>query len=211
MLAVADLHGKEDHLAMIAAHLHQFEPNLLILAGDIFGRRGVTPVEDFLAKLSIPTFIVAGNSDPAKAMKKLEKISQVTHLHPNPIEFSGIPFIGLGGAVPIPFHAKIRLLEKPLLEQVTGHIQANTILISHTPPRGSGDRVLGRFHSGSAGLARLVDTRQPRLVICGHIHEDAGIFQRGNSCVVNCSLGGKGKGVLLEVDQSGVVKMLQTL
>lgn len=47
------------------------------------------------------------------------------------------------------------------------------ILISHGPPKGYCDYLVGE-HLGSASLAATVDIAQPRMQICGHIHHGRG-------------------------------------
>jgi Icc-related predicted phosphoesterase len=40
-------------------------------------------------------------------------------------------------------------------------------------------------HAGSKSLRRFIETIQPRLVVCGHIHESAGIDTIGGTRLVN--------------------------
>lgn len=57
----------------------------------------------------------------------------------------------------------------------------------HGPPLGYGDRTaIGNV--GSEALTAAIDRVQPRLVVCGDIHEDAGRFRRGPTEIVNASL-----------------------
>ena len=51
---------------------------------------------------------------------------------------------------------------------------------------------------------------QPQLFICGHIHERPGYAFLGKTLVVNCSIGMKGKGALIElnVDSPPVAEMV---
>lgn len=65
------------------------------------------------------------------------------------------------------------------------------VIVSHCPPYGvldSAGYVLGRgeAHVGSRELLGLIDRQQPRLVICGHVHEQGGKeMQFGPTLVVN--------------------------
>jgi Icc-related predicted phosphoesterase len=49
-------------------------------------------------------------------------------------------------------------------------------------------------------LRDLVEKKQPRLLICGHIHESAGVAEVGATTVVNCSLPRTGQGVMIELE-----------
>jgi hypothetical protein len=52
-------------------------------------------------------------------------------------------------------------------------------------------------------VRKLVDQKQPRLLICGHIHEAAGTSEIGNTTVVNCSIPKTGKGMMIELGAWG--------
>jgi Icc-related predicted phosphoesterase len=57
------------------------------------------------------------------------------------------------------------------------------VLVVHSPPKGHVD---GGRHLGSEAILRAVEEKQPRLVVCGHIHESAGEeSQIGASRVLN--------------------------
>jgi uncharacterized protein len=80
-------------------------------------------------------------------------------------------------------------------------LENDSILIAHPPPRGTLDEVLGKFHAGCSGLTDIVHKCGPLLLICGHIHERPGSAFAGNTLVVNCSMGMKGKGALIKMDK----------
>jgi len=45
------------------------------------------------------------------------------------------------------------------------------VLITHAPPHGICDRTVGNMNVGCAKLGRVVEIKQPRLHVFGHIHE----------------------------------------
>ena len=57
-------------------------------------------------------------------------------------------------------------------------------------------------------MEQLVDKFKPRLVLSGHIHEDPGITKIGKTTVVNCSMGKRGEGSLIEINNEISVKMI---
>ncbi|HOO89504.1 MAG TPA: hypothetical protein PLA74_01645, partial [Syntrophales bacterium] len=61
------------------------------------------------------------------------------------------------------------------------------------------------FHAGSAGLCKVVEKCQPRLCICGHIHERPGWEHLGKTLVVNCNMGKGGGGALVTYDGGDAV------
>lgn len=64
------------------------------------------------------------------------------------------------------------------------------ILVLHGPPYGYGDHatagITGR--TGSRSLTNAIKRVKPKLAICGHIHEDRGSWQVGDTYVANVSL-----------------------
>lgn len=61
------------------------------------------------------------------------------------------------------------------------------IVISHGPPNGYGDQVLRGSHVGNPTLTSWISKNQPELVVCGHIHEDHGRWEMGDTTLINAS------------------------
>jgi Icc-related predicted phosphoesterase len=62
------------------------------------------------------------------------------------------------------------------------------ILLVHGPPAGLGDRTSRGERVGSTSLRDRITEIRPRLVVSGHIHEDYGVRELGDTVVVNASL-----------------------
>ena len=73
----------------------------------------------------------------------------------------------------------------------------NSILISHNPPYGIVDKAFNGKHVGSKIIQRAIKKYQPKLVLCGHIHEAEGEGKIGKTKIYN--LGSHGKYKILEV------------
>ena len=59
-----------------------------------------------------------------------------------------------------------------LVELAQASDPAATIFVLHSPPRDTAcDVISTRQHVGSRAIRAFVEARQPRLVLCGHIHE----------------------------------------
>lgn len=79
-------------------------------------------------------------------------------------------------------------LEEEELEQKWQLIPKGTdILLLHGPPRGFGDRNSHDEPTGSASLTKRIHEVQPRLALCGHIHEGRGEYRIGQTLVANVS------------------------
>jgi Icc-related predicted phosphoesterase len=190
----------------IAAH----RPDLLLLAGDICGHRQPEATLGGLNRLGLPVLLIRGNSDRRHLARLLPSFSRLRTIHLSAAHFGDVEIVGIGGTLPLPFHSRLGFREAEAINRVSAMLQAHSVLVAHPPPHGVRDRVLGRFHAGSRALRRLVDSCSPALVICGHIHEQAGVATIGNTIVVNCAMGRAGNGALIRYDgrSSPVCRML---
>jgi Icc-related predicted phosphoesterase len=66
-----------------------------------------------------------------------------------------------------------------------GLIPRVDILVSHGPPRGTGDRLVGGTEIGCRFLAERLLAAPPRLCVFGHIHEGYGLWRRGEATLAN--------------------------
>lgn len=81
-------------------------------------------------------------------------------------------------------------LDEPELEKRWAMIPEDTdILIVHGPPHGVAD--LSNYkneHTGSPSLLQRIKEIKPQLVVCGHIHEQNGVYQIGETTLVSSSI-----------------------
>lgn len=74
------------------------------------------------------------------------------------------------------------------LKDVYSRIPRDTdILVTHGPPHGTCDLSINGQHIGSSSLRDRVESVQPQLLICGHIHEAYGTGHLGRTRVANVS------------------------
>jgi len=201
--AVADIHGRKSRLERIRSAAAAARPDLVVIAGDItgFGNQ-----DDFLAgldSLNLPILAVPGNTDSAELEKDLEKYPNILSIQLRKEVIDGVSFIGLGGTLSVPFVEKLRPKDNRGLDALAEDLGDEDILVTHTPPWGILDRGFASLHGGSRWLRELLERRHPRLLICGHIHEDRGAATVERTTVVNCSMGRKGAGALIKAKKGG--------
>lgn len=88
---------------------------------------------------------------------------------------------------PVFFDWAFNLEEKELEKKWALIPERTDILLLHGPPLGHGDRNMRGTHTGSPSLTKRIIEVQPRLVICGHIHEARGKYRISESIVANVS------------------------
>jgi Icc-related predicted phosphoesterase len=187
--------------------LLESKPDALVVAGDITNYFNSTNFIEQLNHMPVPVLAIRGNTDLSKVDRLLDYYPNTSSLHLKEQKVNGVKFAGVSGTIPVPFDSRIRLREKWIFDALAGLINEDSVLVVHSPPRGILDEALGRFHAGCRRLYRLVVQRQPRLVLCGHIHERPGIAAIGQTTVVNCCLSRTGRGAMVDFDPAGSFKV----
>jgi Icc-related predicted phosphoesterase len=204
--AVADLHGRPEKMGIVARNTERLKPDVIVAAGDLTPFLRPRPSLAELGRLGAPVLAVTGNSDFLGGRRAMNQTDGIDDLHLNPITVNGIEFVGLSGTVPVPFRTRVGLLEGRLFQQFKSLVNRHTVVVAHPPPFGVLDKVAGKLHAGSTRLRQLLETNQPRLFICGHIHEDTGVEWFNDTLVVNASVGSAGHGAVVDFDTEGNIK-----
>jgi len=199
--AVADIHGKTETIEKIKKTVQTESPDLMILAGDM--TQYFSPLKPLsqLEEFGIPVFAVRGNSDFKSVESLIRQREKITLLGREAKSFQGQSFIGLNGTLPLPFVSKVCLDEARRFREIENQVTPETILVVHPPPRGICDRVGNRFSAGSFCLRRFIEAHPPLLVLCGHIHEQAGYRYFKNTLVVNCAVNKTRMGAIIDCEK----------
>ena len=186
IVAVADTHGRERALGPLP------EGNLLIYAGDLLQGGSIDELEAvgrWLAKLPFQTkVVVAGNSDwcfltdPVNARSVLG--DDVVYLQDQAVTIEGLTVWGS----PWQPEYKAGAFNLPrgdcLVEKWELVPSETDILITHSPPRGIGDRTpVGNI--GCDDLLSMVRRVRPALHCFGHAHADGGVWRSDGICFAN--------------------------
>ena len=207
IVVFGDVHGQEDRLARTLDLVRGARPALALLVGDVgldppWGAERVTGRAGHDASVGRVLFavrdafgaevaFVPGNhdlSDPAPH-------SGGTNIDRRCMEIAGLRVAGLGGAGPARFGFPYEWSENEAdvaLERALGESATRVdILLSHTPPHTTAlDRTSRGEHVGSRAVRSWIARAQPRLVLCGHIHEAWGATTlEGVPCVNAGALG----------------------
>ncbi|PKL76957.1 MAG: metallophosphoesterase [Candidatus Melainabacteria bacterium HGW-Melainabacteria-1] len=188
LVCLSDTHGRHHELKVP-------DGDLLLHAGDFSGRGLSAEISDFNAWLgSLPhrhKLVIAGNhdflfeTDPTLARGLL---NQADYLEDSGIELMGLTFWG-SPVSPRFFDWAFNRSRGPEIQHHWSLIPSGIdILITHTPPHGICDQIWIGRHVGCEALRdELISRIRPRLLICGHIHEGAGLGNLDGIPVLNAA------------------------
>jgi Icc-related predicted phosphoesterase len=170
LLAFSDVH-RDNRRARELAEMAE-DVDAVVAAGDFASvHRGLEALIDMLVVIETPTVLVPGNNETEDALRAAcEGWKAATVLHGEAIEIDGVPFYGLGGGVPpTPWDWSFDLTEEEAADKLAA-CPEEAVLAVHSPPKGHLDSGLG-----SEAILRAIEEKEPRVAICGHIHQCAGL------------------------------------
>ena len=107
VLVVVDIHKSNDALDYTNKFIQKYNPDVLIIAGDITTFGPLEFAENFLSNLpDLKTLALPGNCDPQEILSVLDK-SKAVNLHGKKETIDGFTFIGLGGSNVTPFNTHL--------------------------------------------------------------------------------------------------------
>ena len=171
ILAFSDLHCDEAQAARLVEMSE--EADVVIGAGDFASvHEGLEPTIAALAPIAKPAILVPGNNETEDALRGAAAAwGSAVVLHGGATEIDGIEFFGLGAGIPVtPWDWSFDLSDEQATERLAG-LSRGAVLVLHSPPAGHCDQSSSGDHLGSPALAAAIEQKQPRLAVCGHIHE----------------------------------------
>ena len=206
ILMAADIHGASSALDSIPAAIRDHRPDVFLACGDI-SHFGNPPsfVRDLIGRIPIQTLAVPGNCDPPSILDVLEDLG--VNIHMTKARIDGLTIVGLGGANPTPFRTPFEIEESEIWKGLDAVMEPGAILASHPPPYGHLDVVPRAGHVGSRSVARIVAKYRPKAVLCGHIHEGAGIVE-GDTTMINPGSAKDGHLGLVDIGRRVVARIL---
>jgi uncharacterized protein len=140
-----------------------------------------------LRGITRPAILVPGNNETEDALRDAcNGWESAIVLHGESTAIDGIDFFGLGAGVPVtPWDWSFDLTEEEAAAKLAG-CPEGCVLAVHSPPQGHVDLSGAGKHLGSVAVLDAIVAKQPRLALCGHIHESWGRRSEiGSTEVVN--------------------------
>ena len=194
ILAASDIHSDKLLVEKLADKAEREKVDLVVLCGDLTQAEQSTEgvIGPFVAKKK-KVLLIPGNHESVATADFLAELYNVKNIHGYSVKYEDTGFFGCGGAN-IGLHQvgdeeifdllskgfeKIKYLDKKIM--VT-HVHPSNCLIEN----------FSSFVPGSEGVRKAVETLNPDILLCGHVHEAEGIEDRvGNTRVINVSKNGR--------------------
>lgn len=170
ILAFSDLHLARARAADIV--VASKEADIVIGAGDFCNmRKGLAEAMALLNGIEAPLVMVPGNNESLEELQNAAP-ENAHVLHGEGIEIGGLTIFGIGGGIPVtPFGAWSWDLTEDEAEELLQKSFGADIIISHSPPKGIADRTSDGISVGSMAVRVAAEWVQPKLLVCGHIHD----------------------------------------
>jgi len=157
LLIFSDLHCDVAAAQRLAARAS--EVDVLVGAGDFASvRRGLEKCLDVLRAVTCSMIFVAGNNETTDELRRAcEGWNKVHVLHGTSATVDDIIFFGLGGGVPVtPFGSWSYDLTEEQAADLLKPCPANSVLVSHSPPKGYCDTASNGGSLGSRAVLEAV-------------------------------------------------------
>lgn len=174
-LCFSDLHRDREAAAKLVAAAADVD--CVIGAGDFATRRqGLEDTLAILAEIDKPAVLVPGNGESVEELREAARQWNSAHvLHGSGCRIDGVDFWGVGGGIPVtPFGAWSYDFDEEQAAQMLSQCPAEGILVVHSPPIDTVDHDEAGRIRGSRAIREIVESKHPKLVVCGHIHGDWG-------------------------------------
>ncbi len=184
-LAFVDLHEDRKVLQKLLERAKQEDIDFLVCAGDLsqFGHN-LGYVLRQLDNLGKKMYLIPGNHESDQVFNNiLSNYPNCMNLHQKDLEIGNHVFLGYGEGGFAREDAEFRKIAR---EWYGKHKERKTVLITHGPPHNTTADFIEGNHVGNRDFRAFIERIKPQLVICGHIHENAGAVDKiGETKVVN--------------------------
>lgn len=192
LLVFSDLHCSPEHARSLEYQAAEVE--VVVGAGDFSNMgRGLEVIAGLLQRIARPAVLVAGNGENVDQLRAAcAGCPGAVVLHGTAATIDGVPFYGVGGAIPVtPFGSWSWDFSEDEGRDLLAGCPSGAVLVVHSPPRGVLDLTSRGLSVGSEAVRETILARQPRLAVCGHVHESCGRWEMlGATPVINAGPGG---------------------
>jgi hypothetical protein len=194
ILASGDIHGDTKLAEQLAEKAEKEKVDLVILCGDLtFAEQSTDNLIGPFKKRNQKVLLIPGNHETIATADFLCQLYGIRNLHGYGVRYGDVGIFGAGGS-------NIGLFQLDegelfdLLKKGFDNINQldKKIMVTHSHPSGTVMEKFTSFFPGSTGIRKAIDTFQPDILLCSHVHEAEGIEEKiGKTRVINVGKQGK--------------------
>ena len=194
ILAFGDLHGDSAQAIKLADKAEKEQVDLVVICGDIthFDESIDNLIGQF-KKINKKVLLIPGNHESVATADFLAEFYGVKNIHGYSVKYGEIGIFGAGGANVGPnFNTEDEIFNN--LKEANDKIKylKKRIMVTHVHPSGTKMEKFSKFIPGSSGVRKAIDTFNPDILLCSHVHEAEGIEEKiGKTKVINVGREGK--------------------
>ncbi|MBI2662967.1 metallophosphoesterase [Candidatus Woesearchaeota archaeon] len=176
ILVFTDSHGNKSSIKRIIEKSK--EVDIVVCAGDLSNFSiDLDVVLNQLKAIKKPLLIIHGNHEMGSELKKLCKKYGFIYIHKGIYRVDNYSFIGFGGGG----FSKIDLEFENWSKNIKKEKNEIIVLVTHAPVYNTKlDFLKGIGHAGNLSIRKFINRINPKLVICGHFHENFGVVDKIN-------------------------------
>ncbi len=194
ILAAGDIHGDVDLAKRLAEKAKKEHVDLVVLCGDLtYADQSTDNLIKPFKKLHEKVLLIPGNHEPVATADFLAELYEVKNIHGYSVKYKDVGIFGAGGAN----IGLFQLDEKEIYDLLKKGFDKikylkKRIMVTHVHPSESKIEKFTKIFPGSSGVKKAIDSLQPDLLLCSHVHEAEGIEERiGKTKVINVGRRGK--------------------
>lgn len=174
-LTFVDVHLQQKHITDLVLRAREKDVDFIICAGDlsVFGK-GIEKTLGAFAGVGKKVYVIPGNHEEHLDLTNvLAPFAFCVNLHQKALEIGEYVFLGYGGGGFAVHDEEFRKLAREWYGKYNGR---KVVLVTHGPPAETKLDLLEKRHVGNVDYRKFIERIHPRLVICGHLHERAGMI-----------------------------------
>ncbi len=194
ILAAGDIHGDVDLAKKLAEKAKKEHVDLVVLCGDLtYADQSTDNLIKPFKKLHEKVLLIPGNHEPVATADFLAELYEVKNIHGYSVKYKDVGIFGAGGAN----IGLFQLDEKEIYDLLKKGFDKikylkKKIMVTHVHPSETKIEKFTKIFPGSSGVKKAIDSLQPDLLLCSHVHEAEGIEEKiGKTKVI--SVGRRGK------------------
>ncbi len=186
ILASVDVHNNKEILERIVEMSKLTD--IVVVAGDMSNfERGLREIMEELNNSSCKVLVIPGNHEsPDSLIHASRGLRNIVNLHRSYYVLNKVLFLGYGTGG-FSLHDAEFVKTIPYFNKVISKIKPEkVVLVTHAPPFGCRVDLIENKHVGNKDITKFIEEHNIDLVICGHLHENAGVYDFiGETMIIN--------------------------